>query len=131
MKLPRKQIKGQNGKVLVIGGSKDYVGAPAFAAMAALRTGIDIVTVCAPEKVAWTINSFSPDILLVNASFLKTCDDQTLAEITKSKPGERETVVYDIHEIKNSPGALDKLSRLIERICLLKLGLMEVKWIQF
>jgi len=63
MKIRRQEIKGQNGKVLVIGGSKDYVGAPALSALAALQTGIDIVTVCAPEKVAWTINSFSPDII--------------------------------------------------------------------
>ena len=63
MKLRRQEIKGQNGKVLIIGGSQDYVGAPALSAMAALQTGIDLVTVCAPEKVAWTINSFSPDII--------------------------------------------------------------------
>ncbi|NTV23099.1 MAG: NAD(P)H-hydrate dehydratase [Nanoarchaeota archaeon] len=63
MKLKRKDHKGENGRVLVIGGSKDYVGAPALAAMAALKTGVDLVTVCAPEKVAWTINSYSPDII--------------------------------------------------------------------
>ncbi|MCM2325551.1 MAG: NAD(P)H-hydrate dehydratase [Candidatus Woesearchaeota archaeon] len=63
MKIKRKEIKGQNGKVLVVGGSKDYIGAPAFSAMAALRTGVDIVTVCAPEKVAWAINGYSPDLI--------------------------------------------------------------------
>jgi len=63
MKLKRKSIKGQNGKVLIIGGSRDYVGAPAFSAIAALRTGVDLVTICAPEKVAWSINCFSPDLI--------------------------------------------------------------------
>jgi NAD(P)H-hydrate epimerase len=63
MKIKRKDYKGQNGKVLVIGGSRDYIGAPAFAAMAALRTGVDIVTVCAPEKVAWVINQYTPDLI--------------------------------------------------------------------
>jgi len=63
MKISRKEHKGQNGRVLVIGGCKDYVGAPALAALAALRTGVDIVTVCAPEKVAWTINSYTPDLI--------------------------------------------------------------------
>jgi len=63
MKIKRKDFKGQNGRVLVIGGSKDYVGAPALSAFAAFATGVDIVTVCAPEKVAWTINSYSPDII--------------------------------------------------------------------
>ena len=63
MKIKRKEIKGQNGKVLVVGGSREYVGAPAFAALSALRTGVDLVTVCSPEKVAWTINSYSPDLI--------------------------------------------------------------------
>ncbi len=75
MKVHRKPKKGQNGRVLVVGGSKEYTGAPvvggskeytgapAFVAMAALRTGVDLVTVCAPEKVAWTINTYSPDII--------------------------------------------------------------------
>ncbi len=63
MRIHRGSKKGQNGKVLVVGGSKDYVGAPAFAALAALRCGVDLVTVCAPEKVAWTINTYSPDII--------------------------------------------------------------------
>jgi ADP-dependent NAD(P)H-hydrate dehydratase / NAD(P)H-hydrate epimerase len=63
MKITRKEHKGENGKVLVIGGSQDYVGAPALAAMAALRTGVDNVTVCAPEKVAWAINSYGPELI--------------------------------------------------------------------
>ncbi len=63
MKLKRKEYKGQNGKVLIIGGSKDYIGAPVLSAMAALRTGVDIVTICAPEKTAWAINTFSPDLI--------------------------------------------------------------------
>jgi len=63
MKIKRKEYKGQNGRVLIIGGSKDYVGAPALAGIAALRTGVDIVTVCAPEKTAWQINAYSPDLI--------------------------------------------------------------------
>lgn len=60
-----KSHKGQNGLVLVIGGSKDYVGAPALAGLAALRTGCDIVKIAAPIKVAWAINSLSPDLITV------------------------------------------------------------------
>lgn len=55
--------KGQNGKVLIIGGSAKYVGAPALAGLAALRSGADLVTICAPEKVAWSINTHSPDLV--------------------------------------------------------------------
>ncbi len=65
---PRKKSshKGDNGTVLVIGGSEDYVGAPALVgmgALAVLRSGADLVTVAAPEKVAWAINSLSPDLI--------------------------------------------------------------------
>ncbi|MFC2175051.1 NAD(P)H-hydrate dehydratase [archaeon] len=59
----RGQHKGENGKVLVIGGSEDYAGAPALAAMAALRSGCDIAVVAAPEKTAYAINSMSPDLI--------------------------------------------------------------------
>ncbi len=64
MRLKRKDHKGQNGKVLVVGGSEEYVGAPALAGLAALKTGVDVVTICAPEKVAWVINSYSPDLIV-------------------------------------------------------------------
>lgn len=59
--------KGENGRVLIIGGSENYPGAINLAtlAVATLRTGPDLVTVFAPEKVAWTINSISPDVITV------------------------------------------------------------------
>ncbi len=55
--------KGEHGKVLVIGGCKDYIGAPALAGLAALRTGVDLVVIAAPEPVAWSINNYSPDLI--------------------------------------------------------------------
>lgn len=58
--------KGDFGSVLVIGGSEDYIGAPAMAAMAAeavLRSGADLVTVAAPAKTAWAVNCISPDTI--------------------------------------------------------------------
>ncbi len=55
--------KGENGKALIIGGSEDYVGAVTLAGLSALRTGCDIVTVAAPEKVAWIVNRYTPDLI--------------------------------------------------------------------
>lgn len=66
LKFPKRKInshKGDNGKVLVVGGSQDYVGAVALAGLAVLRTGADLVTVIAPEKVAWAINCLTPDLI--------------------------------------------------------------------
>ncbi len=57
--------KGQSGRVLVIGGSDVYTGAPALVALAALRTGVDLAYVAAPEKTAYAISSFSPDLITV------------------------------------------------------------------
>ncbi|HEY4488031.1 MAG TPA: NAD(P)H-hydrate dehydratase, partial [Candidatus Paceibacterota bacterium] len=50
-------------RVLVIGGSEEYAGAPYLAGIAALRTGAESVVIMAPEKVAWTINALSPDLM--------------------------------------------------------------------
>jgi len=55
--------KGDHGRVLIVGGSKDFIGAPALAGIAALRTGCDQVVIACPEKVAWTINSLYPDLI--------------------------------------------------------------------
>ena len=55
--------KGENGYALVIGGSEEYVGAVILSGLGALRAGCDSVTVAAPEKVAWTINRYSPDLI--------------------------------------------------------------------
>ncbi len=55
--------KGENGYALIVGGSEDYAGAVALAGLAALRTGCDSVTIAAPEKVAWTLNKMSPDLI--------------------------------------------------------------------
>lgn len=59
--------KGDNGRVLIVAGS-EFPGAGALcsmAALASLRSGSDLVTVAAPEKVAWIINGISPDIITV------------------------------------------------------------------
>jgi NAD(P)H-hydrate epimerase len=55
--------KGMFGRLLVVGGSNTFSGAPALASLAALRTGVDIATVAAPEKTAQAISSMSPALI--------------------------------------------------------------------
>lgn len=56
--------KGDFGRIIVIGGSIEYTGAPALTALAALRTGADIAIVIAPSKIANVIRSFSPNLIV-------------------------------------------------------------------
>lgn len=71
LSLPARQRaahKGDFGKVLVVAGSSDYVGAAALtahAALAVLKTGVDLVTVAAPEHVALVLNCISPTLITV------------------------------------------------------------------
>ena len=55
--------KGDNGRLLIIGGSIDYVGALILAGSAAFAAGVDIVTIAAPSKVSWAINCFDPNFI--------------------------------------------------------------------
>ena len=59
-----KSHKGNNGRLLIVGGSADYSGAPAIAGMAAIGAGADLVYVASPEKSAEAIKSTSPDLIV-------------------------------------------------------------------
>jgi len=72
--------KGDFGRLLVVGGSEVYSGAPAFVALAALRTGVDIVYVAAPEKTAHAVSAYSPDLITVklNGTHLNPANVSTI-----------------------------------------------------
>ncbi len=58
--VPKKDShKGENGRLLIVGGGP-YYGAPALSSFAAQRTGVDLVYVATPKKVARAITSYSP-----------------------------------------------------------------------
>jgi NAD(P)H-hydrate epimerase len=57
--------KGDFGRLLVIGGSEIFSGAPALVALAALRTGADLAYVAAPKKAAFAISSMSPNLIAI------------------------------------------------------------------
>src|SRR3989344_5051005 len=61
---PRKKWskKGDFGKLLVIGGSKLYTGAPILVAQAALNSGCDVVTLACPERAA-NIAARNPNLI--------------------------------------------------------------------
>ncbi|PIU59833.1 NAD(P)H-hydrate epimerase, partial [Candidatus Bathyarchaeota archaeon CG07_land_8_20_14_0_80_47_9] len=57
---PSESHKGDFGRLLVIGGSEIYSGAPALVTLAALRTGVDLAYLAAPEETAYAISSMCP-----------------------------------------------------------------------
>ena len=55
--------KGEHGRLLIVGGSEEFAGAPVLAGLAAFRAGVDLVEVAAPQKVAWAANAKEPSII--------------------------------------------------------------------
>ncbi|MBI5755174.1 NAD(P)H-hydrate dehydratase [Candidatus Peregrinibacteria bacterium] len=80
--LPRRKKtshKGQNGCVLIIGGSRDFFGAPILSALGAIRTGADLVHLFVPEcnfdvsrcyLPEFIVHSYSGDYFHEEAVFL-------------------------------------------------------------
>lgn len=56
--------KGENGKVGVLAGSKDYSGAPSLSAKAALRTGSDLVKIMTSEEVSDVVRGYSENFIV-------------------------------------------------------------------
>ncbi len=78
------------GALLIIGGSEKYSGSPAFnalAALAAYRSGVDIVEVVAPRRAAGIIATFSPDIITIplEGQYLSKKHLKKLFEESKNK----------------------------------------------
>jgi len=68
LKRSKHSKKGDHGRVLVIGGSEEYVGAVVLAGLAALRSGVDWVTIMAPRKVGWAVHALSADLVVRKVS---------------------------------------------------------------
>jgi NAD(P)H-hydrate epimerase len=83
--------KGQNGRILIIGGGP-FTGAPTLSALASLRTGADLVYIAAPEKAANIIASFSPNIIVYPLDSKKQLNSHDIKFI-KSKFNQTDTVL--------------------------------------
>lgn len=83
-----RHARGRHGRVIVIGGGP-YSGAPALAALAALRSGAERATVLAPAGAAERIQSFSPNLVVhpFGAERFRPTDvDEVLAFVRSSNP---------------------------------------------
>lgn len=84
--------KGDNGRLLILGGSFRYVGAPTLAAIAALKTGVDLAVVAVPSSIAQTVRSFSPDLIVQPLPSQDVLDDQSM-ETLKEEAERSDAVV--------------------------------------
>jgi len=57
--------KGDNGIVLVVGGSYIYHGAPVLSSLAALRCGTDLVYTCVPKINVTPTRAISPNLIVI------------------------------------------------------------------
>ncbi|MFX1600182.1 MAG: NAD(P)H-hydrate dehydratase [Promethearchaeota archaeon] len=74
--------KGEFGKILIIGGSKNYSGAPAYASLTGINFGIDLVITYVPEVIADVLRSFSPN-MIVRSKKGNWLNIEALEEITE------------------------------------------------
>ena len=74
--------KGDYGRVLVVGGSEVFSGAPALTALAAQSVGVDIVIIASPSPVTNSIRSFTPT-LIVHDLEAKYLDDRCVDKVMK------------------------------------------------
>ncbi|MBN2330954.1 MAG: NAD(P)H-hydrate dehydratase [Candidatus Aenigmarchaeota archaeon] len=111
--------KGDHGRLLVIGGSRRYKGAPALCGMAALRTGVDLVVIAAPESAADVISGFSPNLIAepLDGDYINPANIDKLVAMA---------VKFDAVAIGNGMGtmsttkeAVDELLHFINRPCVL------------
>ncbi|MFW9895793.1 MAG: NAD(P)H-hydrate dehydratase, partial [Candidatus Thorarchaeota archaeon] len=60
--------KGEFGRMLVIGGSKNYSGAPAYSSLTGINFGLDLVITYVPEVIGDILRSYSPNMIVRTSS---------------------------------------------------------------
>lgn len=73
--LSSKSHKGSSGRLLILGGSAKYTGAPYYAAMSALRTGSDLVTILCANEATIPLKSYSPELMVEGVYSASEFDD--------------------------------------------------------
>lgn len=61
----RKNYKGVRGRIGIVGGARDYAGAPYFASISSMRLGADLSYVICSKNAAQSIKNYSPDLIVM------------------------------------------------------------------
>lgn len=76
-KLKKNGVKGENGTIIVIGGSYMYTGAPIFAALAALRSGSELVYIFTAKAAVNSIKALPEAVVMPFAFNSRILDKAT------------------------------------------------------
>jgi NAD(P)H-hydrate epimerase len=112
--------KGDHGRVLVVGGSQDYYGAPLLTAFAAQNSGADLVFLSVPEVNFDVTRCYSPDLIVRKypgdffnhagvesvLELSEACDSLVIGPGLGTNPEVREAVVEVLREI-SIPAVVD------------------------
>jgi NAD(P)H-hydrate epimerase len=117
MMVPRLESsrKGDNGIVLVVGGSGIYHGAPLLSSLSALRSGVDLVYTAIPKSIVVALRSFSPDIIALPFSN----DEFTIASakhVLKMLPKKPDIVAIGMGMNITKPSALIFIIKELKKI---------------
>ena len=105
--------KGQNGRVLIVGGSIDYHGAAIFAALGALNSGVDLVYMAVPECNFDVSRNYAPDFIVRKypGEFLTSRAQEIVLALAKKV----DTVVFG-PGLGDKPETLRAIKYLVEHI---------------
>ena len=67
---------------MIIGGSKDYSGAPTYASLTGINFGIDLVITYVPEVIANALRNYSPN-MIVRSSKGDLLNTESLNDLTE------------------------------------------------
>lgn len=70
-KLHKDLHKGQSGRIGIVGGSKEYSGAPYFSAISSLRVGADLSYIFTTKEAAPVIKSYTPELIVLPLLWVK------------------------------------------------------------
>lgn len=113
--------KGDNGTVLVVGGSYIYHGAPILASLAALRAGSDLVYTSVPKINAQSTRAISPNLIvlpLVDSKLTRGAANKLLGQIPHGLDSATIGMGLAIKDIESLTTLLKPLINRDVRLCL-------------
>jgi ADP-dependent NAD(P)H-hydrate dehydratase / NAD(P)H-hydrate epimerase len=120
--------KGDFGRLVVLGGCREYIGTPTLVAQAALRSGVDLVTVCVPQYVADKM-PLDPNLIVHP---LKSRDYVSVADVKAVLKMDFDAMVFGNGLGRKSKKAVEYLMKKADRPVVVDadaLSLADRKWL--